>query len=153
MANYDEKIHNSLQSLVKLHIDRINGYEHAKDDTDDQDLIVLFDHYVSQSSKFKSELNSQLINYKGEVPDDSTFTGKLHKTWMDLKSALTNKDREAVLNECESGDNALKEGYEEVLNNENLILPMELRNVIQEQYAEILTAYDRIRVLRKAASH
>lgn len=67
MANYDEKIHSALQSLVKLHIDRIKGYEHAKEDTEDRDLIMLFDNYVTQSKKFKSELNSELINYGGEI--------------------------------------------------------------------------------------
>ncbi|GAB3172394.1 ferritin-like domain-containing protein [Telluribacter humicola] len=155
MANYDEKIHGALQSLVKLHIDRIKGYEHAKEDTEDRDrdLIMLFDHYITQSKKFKSELNSELINYNGKIPEDSTFAGKLHKAWMDLKSALTDRDREAVLNECEHGDKVLREGYEKVLNTEEMVIPMEMRTLIQNQYDEILMAYDRIKVLRNAESH
>jgi uncharacterized protein (TIGR02284 family) len=153
MATYDKKIEDLLQKLVKLNMDRIQGYEDAKEDTEDMNLIRLFDEYMTQSKRFKSELNSELINYGGEVPDESTFSSRMKNSWQYLKSAVKGQDTEAILNECEKGEDVIQEGYEEALSTDELVIPLELQNKLSAQYAELKTAHDQIRTLRNLASH
>lgn len=153
MENSVEKAQKELKNLIKLHYDRIEGYERAKDDTKDADLKSLFTTYADQSREFKNELSSEMTKYGGEVPDDNKLLGDLHKAWMDLKAAVTNNDRESVLSSCEFGEQTIVGAYEDVLkyDNDDDRIPMALRTVLQRQYEAVKSAYSRIRQLHSIA--
>ncbi|GAB3172398.1 ferritin-like domain-containing protein [Telluribacter humicola] len=153
MEHSIEKAQKELNNLIKLHYDRIEGYERAKDDTKDADLKSLFTTYANQSREFKNELSSEMVKYGGEVPDDNKFLGDLHKAWMDLKAAITKNDRESVLSSCEFGEQTIVGAYEDVLkyDEDDTRIPMALRTVLQKQYETIKSAYSRIRQLHSIA--
>lgn len=153
MENSVEKAQKELKNLIKLHYDRIEGYERAKDDTKDADLKSLFTTYADQSREFKNELSSEMTKYGGEVPEDNKLLGDLHKAWMDLKAAVTNNDRESVLSSCEFGEQTIVGAYEDVLkyDNDDDRIPMALRTVLQRQYEAVKSAYSRIRQLHSIA--
>ncbi|WP_247231789.1 PA2169 family four-helix-bundle protein [Telluribacter sp. SYSU D00476] len=153
MENSVEKAQKELRNLIKLHYDRIEGYERAKDDTKDADLKSLFTTYANQSREFKTELSSEMVKYGGEVPEDNKLLGDLHKAWMDLKAAITNNDRESVLSSCEFGEQTIVGAYEDVLkyDNDDDRIPMSLRTILQRQYETVKSAYSRIRQLHSIA--
>jgi uncharacterized protein (TIGR02284 family) len=151
MENVKEGTVSALTDILKLHNDRIKGYQMAMDDTDDADLKALFAKYSEQSVTFKSDLSAAIERAGGEVPDDTTFLGQVHKAWMELKAAVTNRDRLAVLNSCEQGEDAIKAAYEEALEPDSKVF-MSVRTTLDQQYTEIKAAHDRIRALRNAAT-
>jgi uncharacterized protein (TIGR02284 family) len=79
------------------------------------------------------------------MPAEGTKTaGKFFRVWMDVKSALTGKDRKVILNSCEIGEDVAKDTYKKALGNDLENLNAELQSMIQAQY--ILLAADRDKV-------
>lgn len=83
----------------------------------------------------------------GKPKDSTSFAGDLHRRWVDLKSLVTGKDEEAVLNECERGEDVAKHRYQAALEKP---LPAEIQQVIERQYQGVLRHHDRVRALRDA---
>ena len=92
-----------------------------------------------------TELQNEL-HQMGHTDDESTsLEGKVHRTWMDLSSALLSKNRQQVLNECERGEDYAVAAYDKALKAE---LPGNLKNIVQKQYQQVKEAHDTIRDLR-----
>ncbi|QNL48387.1 PA2169 family four-helix-bundle protein [Olivibacter sp. SDN3] len=145
-----EKIADVLNDLIKINNDRIKGYQTAVEDTSwsDVDLKALFEFYVAQTKKFNRELSEAVAKYAGELPDKgTTTTGKLHRIWIDLKTTITGKDRQSILQECERGEDASKKAYNDALG-EAIDFPTEVQQLIRNQADEQLQGHDKIRDLR-----
>ncbi len=142
-----------LVTLSKLNYDRIEGYKNAKEDTTDADLLALFSFYENQSAKFRTDLNTEITKYGGEVPDDNSFLSDIHQAWMDLKAAVTGKDRDSVLSSCEFGEQTIVKGYEEALEQDDADerLPAALETTIRKQLEELRSAKSRIATLHGKA--
>ncbi|HBO5826077.1 TPA: PA2169 family four-helix-bundle protein [Pseudomonas aeruginosa] len=98
--------------------------------------------------QLKAAMLERIVLELGGKPKDSTsFAGDLHRRWVDLKSLVTGKDEEAVLNECERGEDVAKHRYQAALEKS---LPAEIHQVIERQYQGVLRHHDRVRALRDA---
>jgi uncharacterized protein (TIGR02284 family) len=69
----------------------------------------------------------------------------LHRRWVDLKSAITGKDDEAILNECERGEDVAVKSYRNALEKD---LPPDIRSVVERQYNGVLRNHDQVKSLR-----
>jgi uncharacterized protein (TIGR02284 family) len=69
----------------------------------------------------------------GEAIDGTTTSGKFFRAWMDVKSALTGKDRKAILNSCEYGEENADETYQSVLKDESEHLSHGQQSLIRSQ--------------------
>lgn len=136
-----------LNKLVEINNDRIEGYKTAQKETEDSDLQTLFKRMENHSQNFRAELASE-VQKLGEKPIEGTReTGKLYRAWMDIKAALTAKDRKAILSSCEFGEDVALKTYEEVLEN-NPPLPFSLRELVLRQKKELALDHDHIKSLR-----
>ena len=140
---------NEFVSVVHHLIERCKdgqvGYAHAAKDVEDQDLKQLFREYSVQRDTMITELQNEL-HQMGKTDDESTsLEGKIHRTWMDLSSALLSKDRKQVLNECERGEDYALSAYDKALKAD---LPGNLKTIVQKQYQQVKEAHDTIRDLR-----
>ncbi|KAA9347906.1 PA2169 family four-helix-bundle protein [Larkinella humicola] len=144
----NDEIVDSLNDLVKINNDRINGFEKAAEDIEDAELASLFKNLTSQSRKFRSELADNIVRIGGEVPgvDETSAGSKIHRAWIDIKSAFTGKDRHTVLESCVFGENAAVEEYEETLEDESL--PSHIRQTLSTQLDELRQTRDQIATLR-----
>src|ERR1700741_755293 len=88
-----EKIIATLNDLAEINNDRVQGYERAISETDDEDLIHLFTNMAAHSRSYKSELAKEISLLGGQATDGTKNTGKMFRVWMDIKAALTGKDR------------------------------------------------------------
>jgi uncharacterized protein (TIGR02284 family) len=139
----------ALKDLIVINNDRIEGYKKAVNETDDTDLKSLFQELADQSSKLKTELQQ---HYSGtNMPTDETRNdGKLYRVWMDMKTALTGKDRKGVLNSCEYGEDVALKTYDSVLEKRNE-LPTDVASLVQRQRDELKSSHDNVRALRDSA--
>src|ERR1700740_3463270 len=126
----------------------MEGYEKAIAETDDSDLISLFTNMAAHSKSNKSAVNREVISLGGEPSQGTKNSGKLFRVWMDIKAALTGKDRKEILNSCEFGEDAALETYKKVLADEDHLLTEDLRKVISIQKQEIQHDHNRIKMLR-----
>jgi uncharacterized protein (TIGR02284 family) len=142
-----EKIADALNKLIEINNDRVEGYERAEKETDDNGLKTLFTRFAAQSRSNKSELEG-LVRSHGEEPAQGTTTsGKFYRAWMDIKSALTGKDRKAIVASCEYGEDVAKETYQDVIKDLDGASST-VQAILMRQHSEIKEAHDQVKALR-----
>ena len=148
----NEEIVDDLNELVKINNDRIQGYEKAIEDNEDAQLDDLFRHYVIQSQKFRSQLAEHIVRIDGKGVTDATSTdlsSKIHRAWIDIKSAITGKDRDTVLSSVEFGENIAVEAYKNAIEKDHI--PAHIKEDLTKQLAELNEAYQKMKAMHKAA--
>jgi len=137
-----------LNDLIEINNDRVAGYEKAIEDLKDgdSDLKSLFVEMIGQSHKHKSTLAQEVQVLGGDAETGTTASGKIYRTWMDVKAVFTGHDRQTVLNNCEFGEDAAQKAYKMALETEGL--SADLRSTITEQKADLRTSHDKIKALR-----
>jgi len=137
-----------LNTLITINNDRIEGYETASNETEEQDLKTLFAMFGSTSEKCKRELVAEVLKLGGTPSVGTRTTGKFFRVWMDVKSAITGKDRKAILNSCEYGEDVAKDTYEKALENDAEDLSAEQQSMIKAQHKLLAADHDRIKSMR-----
>jgi uncharacterized protein (TIGR02284 family) len=146
----NEKTIDVLNSLITINNDRIEGYDTASKETDEQDLKALFARFISTSHKCKRELASVVTRLGGEEAEGTKISGKFFRVWMDLKAALTGKDREAILNSCVDGEEEALDTYKKALENDREYLSADHRELINAQKALLKADYEHVKALRNS---
>jgi uncharacterized protein (TIGR02284 family) len=147
-----EKATETINDLIEINNDRVEGFEKAAADLDGQDsgLIALFNQLAGESRKNAAEL-TRLVQDSGYAPVEGTSTsGALHRAWIDIKTTFTGSDQEAILDECERGEDAIKSAYQSAIDPENE-LSSELVQVLQRQQQGIIEGHNLIKSLRDQA--
>lgn len=138
----------TLNKLVLINNDRIEGYRTAYDETDEQDLKSLFLKFISTSQKCKTELENEIHKLVGKVVEGTMVSGKFFRVWMDVKAAITAHDRKAILDSCEYGEDMAKGTYEKVLRDDLAELTAEQQSIIRTQHSWIKADHDEVKSLR-----
>jgi uncharacterized protein (TIGR02284 family) len=104
METNNNQVVDSLNNLIQINNDRIQGYITAAKETEESDLKSLFSEMLNTSQECRRELTDAVVKLGGTPVEGTTTSGKLYRVWMDVKAALTSKDRTAILNSCEFGE-------------------------------------------------
>ena len=140
-------LHKKLNDLISINIDSVKGFEHAIDEVDSPQYKELFRSIKTQREANVRELRS-LVASQGETPEDSgSLKAKAHRWWLDLRANLSSNDDYNVLAEAERGEDAIKNMYEEVMEDAQ---GSPAADVIQQQYGNVKSGHDRVRDLRDA---
>jgi len=138
-----------LNDLVRINNDRVEGYEKAIKETDenDVDLRNIFNRMADESRKYSRELSERVQRLGGEPAGGTTASGKIYRTWMDVKSTFSRSERRSVLEECEYGEDAAQKAYDKALDADNN-LPADVLALIREEKANLRNSHDTIRSYR-----
>lgn len=147
-----EKSIDVLNTLIEINNDRIEGYETASEETEEKDLKTLFSQLMKTSQKCKTELVNEVLKLGGTPIEGTRTTGKFFRVWMDVKAALTGKDRKAILNSCEFGEDVAVATYVKVLKNDIEDITSEQQDLLKAQYALIKADHDKVKGLRDMSS-
>ncbi len=147
----NEKLVEVLNDLIEINNDRITGYEKAADETKnvDVDLQAIFHKMADESRKYKSELVNEVNRLGGEPSTGTTNSGKIYRVWMDVKATFTGKDRQAILESCEFGEDAAQKAYKLALESDADI-DVDTRQLITSQQSSLKTSHDLIKKYRDA---
>ena len=146
----NEKTIDVLNTLITINNDRIEGYETASNETEEQDLKTLFGQFSTTSQHCNNELRAEVSKLGGEPSEGTTVSGKFFRKWMDVKAALTGKDRKAILNSCEYGEDVAKGIYEKTLNNNADDISAELQTMIKAHHTLLVADHDKVKFMRDA---
>jgi uncharacterized protein (TIGR02284 family) len=136
-----------LQDLLRVNIDSENGFRDAAEQVEDVALRRIFRQFADERQNNSAELK-QFVEFNGEnAAEDGTVMAALHRTWMDLKAAVSANDAKAVLTEAERGEDHIKQMYEDILSE---TAGSGVNDVLQQQYAKVKAAHDIVRDLRDA---
>ncbi len=147
----NDKLVEVLNDLIQINNDRVNGYERAADETKDRDVDLqgIFNKMANDSRQYAAELSREVSRLGGTPDTGTTNSGKLYRVWMDVKSLFTGKDRQAILENCEFGEDAAQKAYKAALSSDAEI-NAETRQLITDQQASLKTAHDLIKKYRDA---
>lgn len=132
-----------LKGLISIINDGKEGYSSAAETTDNVELKAVFLKYVAERKLYETELKAHLASHGGQSDDeDGGILGAIHRTWIDIKEALTDKSESALLGAVVTGENAALEKYDGVikdnqLHEDHLNLLTSQRNGIAEALKEI----------------
>ncbi|MCC7030584.1 MAG: PA2169 family four-helix-bundle protein [Chitinophagaceae bacterium] len=146
----NEETIEKLNALIQINNDRVEGYETAAKETNEADLKILFEGFQQTSRQCRSELSAEVMKFGGEPTDSTKASGKFFRVWMDVKAALSRKDRHVILDSCEFGEDQALKSYREVLEEESALNASQ-RMIVQSQYDALKADHNRVKALRDAA--
>jgi len=149
MSTVHEEIVDRLEEILEKNIDAEKGYTKAAENAKNPGLISYFERKSSDRRHFNTELKSKLVAAYDEIEDEGSFTGTIHRTWMDVKAFFSGDNDEAMLEEAIKGDKAAVEEYDEIL--EDGHLPMDIADCIKEQKMKIRNDLNKIKTLEDLA--
>ena len=134
-----------LNDLVETSKDGEKGFRTAAEDTKNPELKSIFSQRAADCSKGAAELQQLVTKMGGKPEQGGSMAGAMHRGWVDIKSAVTNRDDLAILEECERGEDVAKAKYRKALEES---LPDDVRMVVQRQCDGAIRNHDQIRDLR-----
>lgn len=148
MSTIDTKeVISTLNNLIETCKDGEKGFRICAEDITQTELKTLFNQRASECEQAAHELQAIVIRLSGDPEDSTSTAGDLHRRWVDLKALITGKSNEAILNECERGEDVAKRSYYKALEK---ALPEDIRQVVQRQYDGVLRNHDQVKMLRDA---
>ena len=152
IMKYSEKISNRLNDLLTRTYDAEKGYKLAQDKVDNPTVKKFLADKVQQRYNFGHELKKEIQTF-GELPDKGgSIKGDLHRTWMNFTTTFTSDDTERILEEVERGEKASLEEYNEILNDDDMVLAPSTENMLKKHRNEIKKALNNAKIYEEAVS-
>ena len=144
-----EKSIEVLNDLIEINNDRMAGFARAAKELDfnDNDLKILFEQFRDDSRENVHQLGRLINQNGGNVEMGMSTSCTIHRMWLDVKATFSGHDRKSVLEECERGEDAIKQAYKKALEPESELSP-EFRTVVLNQQQGIEAANNKIKNLR-----
>ena len=145
----NDDVISKLNGLIEICKDGQDGFKTASEGIERSDLKTTFYEFSQQRSEFSGVLQELVRSLGGDPEKSGSFSAAIHRGWIDIKSAVTGKNEESILNECERGEDYAKEAYADALQAK---LPANIADVVSQQSHAVLAAHNRIKSLRNAES-
>ena len=131
MSTYTEEIGNKLNDLLEKTYDAEKGFKKASKNVDNPSLKNYFRNKAQERYNFGHELKTELRSFNQDIDKGGSLTGKVHRTWMDVKALFSADNEESMLEEAIRGEKAAVSEYEEVINETSL--PLSTKSILQSQ--------------------
>jgi uncharacterized protein (TIGR02284 family) len=141
----------TLNDLVQINNDRIKGYENAIKETEDAELVSVFNNKILESQQFRSTLTEEVQVLGADADTGNSVSGTIHRTWLELKAKFTGHSSHSILEDCEFGEDAIKKAYQSALDEEHL--PAYIRDILNDQKMILDQSHDEIKALRDSIAN
>lgn len=117
----NKEIIDDLKGLVSIVNDGKEGYLSAAETTDNVELKALFAKYAGERKIYETELKNHIQQHGGNSDnEEGGILGAIHRTWIDIKEALTDKSETALLGAVITGEKAALEKFDSVIDDSRL---------------------------------
>ncbi len=140
-----------LNDLTETLKDGQHGFQTAAKDVKAPELAQIFQRYATQRAEFASKLQAHVVALGADVEKSGSIAGSVHRGWINLKSALSSNEPQAVLEEAERGEDVAVAAYRKALERTDLDAPT--RTLISTQYTAVKAAHDHVRNLRDSGTY
>ncbi|MBS9760394.1 MULTISPECIES: ferritin-like domain-containing protein [Pseudomonas] len=154
MSNPNKDTIDVLNDLIEYSKDGEKGFKTSAEDVKNPQLKAFFVQRASECASAAAELQSEVRRLGGDPETSTSISGDLHRGWVNLKSMVTGKDEEAVLNEVERGEDHALKAYKEA--REKLVKLGRSVNdqsyaLVEKQLQGVQRNHDQVKALRNAA--
>ena len=136
----------TLNGLIATTIDSVDGYRTSASDVENPRFAELFTARASERSSVAEQLRGEVKRLGGNPEDDGTILAAGHRAFVNLKSAVTGRDDQAIVNEVERGEDHIKAKFEDALK-DNSLSPT-CRTVVETAYGSVKSGHDEMRDLK-----
>jgi uncharacterized protein (TIGR02284 family) len=141
-------LHNLIEACKKGH----DVFRTAAESIQNSEFRRLLNIFSQQRAQFIAELQAEVHRLGGDG-GRRTATTTLPSNTIPFRMPTPAKpaeirDEATVISECQSEEEAVVNAYQEALKAD---LPLDIQYVVKRQYMDIKDAYDRIRILQRAA--
>ena len=141
----NDELISTLNNLIETSKDGAEGFKTCSEDASDPHLKEELAKRSEGCTLAARELQDLVISLGGKPATGTSVAGTLHRRWVDIKAAILGKDDEAILNECERGEDTAVRSYRRALDKS---LPPEVNLVIERQYQGVLGTHDDVKRMR-----
>ena len=142
----NEKTISIIEKLIAVCKDGAESLELAASEANSSVVQSLFRGYSLQRLRFSGDLQTAASALGKSLPaEEGSASGAVSRTWMKATDA-TARDEQAVISECERGEDAAEAAYTLAL--EEPELPSGVRALIAAQAMEVKGAHNEVRNLR-----
>ena len=135
-------------TLIATTLDSMKGYREAADDSTVATHEQFFREMSDERSRVASDLQAHVRALGGEAETESSTAGGAHRTWLDIKAAVTGKDEQAVINEVERGEDYIRDKFQAAIDDDEL--SPETRGVLEKCMESIRKGHDRASAMKHA---
>lgn len=135
-----------LNNLITVSKDGEAGFKKVAEEVTDAHLKSVFTNRASGCTQAIAELQAHVTRLGGTPTDSGSILGALHRGWVDVKSAVTNRDNATILEECYRGEESAEQAFAKALENNDL--SQDVRSFIQKLYDGVKQNYDLVARLK-----
>ena len=141
----------TLKEVGKIIRDSEEGYRHSANDIDDWQLRSMFLELARVRGEQGDEIDRLLQRFGAEaVAKGGSTSGTLHRTFVDLKAAITGHNRQAVIGEVVRGESYAESVFDKALRAD---VPADVRQVLQRHHNSVRDSRDRVRRMQQEMSY
>jgi uncharacterized protein (TIGR02284 family) len=133
-----------LNDLIDTCNDGLEGFKTASESVKNPVAKTLFSSRLPNIQRGMAELKAEVRRLGGDPDKTGTVGGAIHRGWINLKAAVTGKDEDAIVAECERGEEHAAHVYEDALQKD---LPLDTRAMVERQYRGVVENLERVRAL------
>ncbi len=148
MADTNDTI-KALNYLIGTCIDGENGYREAAEEAGSSELKTQLARFGQQRTQFRGELEQEVIRLGGDPKESGSAGASLHRTWLNVRDAVTGKGDAAIIKESQRGEKVALDNYDDVLGRD---LPADLTETVKRQRDAIAHVYGELEELEKVSS-
>jgi len=139
----------TLNRLIESCKDGEYGFHSCAEQAESLHLREVFSQRAADCRNAAAELQALVRVNGGMAEEDGSVMGAVHRGWVAVRSKLSGYSDQAMLEECERGEDTAMERYRDAMQNEEL--PVDVRQVIERQYMGVKRNHLEIRTLRDQA--
>ena len=148
----NEKVISILNNLIETCKVGQESFRHAAESIQNSEFRRLFNIFSQQRTQFVTELQAETHRLGGESSDESAAATTPRNT-VPFRNPNAAKSIGAgveatIISACQREEEIAVDNYQEALKAD---LPLDVQYVVKRQYMDIRDAYDRLRILQRAA--
>ena len=145
-ADNDEVI-DTLNELLESCRDGEYGFMTSAEHATSADLKTTLLRHSDECRTSGLELQTLIRQLGGEPDEGGSMSGALHRGWVSVRGTLSGYSDEAMLDECERGEDSAVARYRKALKQS---LPAAIRGVVERQSQGAQRNHDQIKAMRDA---
>lgn len=137
-----------LNTLIATTLDSVKGYRDSAEESENSTHAQFFREMSEERSRVAADLQAQVRSLGGDPELESSTAGAVHRGWVDLKSAITGREEQAIVNEVERGEDYIKGKFETAMQDDDL--SPAARGAIEKCFESIRKGHDRASQMKHA---
>ena len=136
-----------LNNLIETSKDGEYGFRTCAERATASELKALFTKRAASCASAATELQGLVRQHGGKAEQGGSVAGTMHRGWVSVRDAVSGISDQAILDECERGEDSALAQYRKALKQD---LPDAVKQVVQKQMTGVQSNHDEVKRLRDA---